>query len=477
MLSLFFLVQYHCRMAFLTLRYKCLPLLAFKCKIVEDEQFTGAMRVLKPKTSEREQSADKQLVGALHALKEKTVENEQFTGALRAIKAKTVESEPVTGAIRVLKAKTVENEQFTGTLRAIKQAAESERLHTALQTAKKRLIEMVIIEETPEEQTTSYTREKLKNAWQTLETAKIPRIPHGALKNAWQSLETNKLPLIAPETPPEAHQATTDEKRPRLASGMLKSAWQVLETGKLPRLAPETFEATRHPLKTLKEARHDRATLISLGLTALIVVVLFTIGGLTGNTLHAIQTFGPTDLSQLAGSELNIVTQQAPAFNASKALLRLSQLDENEYASQAEYDTWAYSACSTASMAEVFDAYGRHYHITDVLKVENAMGAITPQLGLLHDSDVAKTAAQFGFHTYWGENWTLDQVLSYANAGEPVIVGWPPDRYPEGHIVVVTGGNEHTIDLADSSLWDRQTLSRTQFMKWWGGFAAVVTPS
>jgi len=415
-LALFFPMQYHCRTAILTLRYQCLPLLALKRKFVENEQITGAMRALKHKAVEGEQFTGKQLTGAFHLLKEKTAENEQLTGALRAIKAKTVESEPVTGAIRVLKATTIENEQFTGALRAIKQTAESERLHTALQTAKKRLTEMVIVEETPEEQTTSYTREKLKNAW------------------------------------------------------------QVLETGKLPRLAPEAFTATRHPLKTLKEARHDRAALISLGLTALIVVVLFTLGELAGNTLHAIQTFSPTNLAQLAGSELNIVAQQAPALNASKALARLSQLDENEYASQAEYDTWAYSACSTASMTEVFNAYGHHYRITDVLKVENAIGAITPQLGLLHDSDVARTAAQFGFHTYWGENWTLDQILSYANAGEPVIVDWPPDRYPEGHIVVVTGGNAHTVDLADSSLWDRQTLSRTQFMKWWGGFAAVVTP-
>ena len=409
-LALFFPVQYHYRMAFLALHYKCFPLLAFKRKIVENEQFTGAMRALKPKA----------------------VEGEQFTGALRALKAKTVESEPVTGAIRVLKAKTIENEQFTGALRAIKQAAESERLHTALQTAKKRLTEMVIVEEAPEEQTISYTQEKLKNAWKTLETAKIPRVPHDTLKNAWQALET----------------------------------------GKLPRLAPETFAATRHPLKTLKEVRHDRATLIALGLTVFVLVALFTAGGIAGRTLYAVQTFGPVGLAQL-----NIVAQRAPVFNASKALVRLSQLDENEYASQTEYDMWAYSACSTASMTEVFNSYGHHYRITDVLKVENAIGAITPQLGLLHDGDIAKTAAQFDFHTHWGENWTLDQVLSYANAGEPVIVDWPPDRYPDGHIVVVTGGNAHTVDLADSSLWDRQAISRAQFMKWWGGFAAVVTPA
>jgi predicted double-glycine peptidase len=176
----------------------------------------------------------------------------------------------------------------------------------------------------------------------------------------------------------------------------------------------------------------------------------------------------------LAAADLDTTVQQG---NASRALVRISQLDPAQYNSQADFATWAYSACSTAAMTEVFNAYGRHYRIADVLKVESALGEITPQQGLLENVGVAHTAAQFGFQTNWGNSWTLDQVINTANAGYPVIVGWPPSLYPEGHIVVVIGGDAQTVRLADSSLWDRQAISRSQFLQWWGGFAAVVTPA
>ena len=38
---------------------------------------------------------------------------------------------------------------------------------------------------------------------------------------------------------------------------------------------------------------------------------------------------------------------------------------------------------------------------------------------------------------------------------------------------VVKGQSEK---LADSSLWNRQSLSRAQFLQWWEGFYAIVTP-
>ncbi len=106
-----------------------------------------------------------------------------------------------------------------------------------------------------------------------------------------------------------------------------------------------------------------------------------------------------------------------------------------------------------------------------MLKVEAAIGEITPRLGLLENAGIAHTAAKFGFQTTWGNNWTLAQVKNYANAGQPVIVGWPPSLYPDGHIVVVTGGDANNVFLADSSLWNRHTLTDAQFLQWWGGGA------
>jgi predicted double-glycine peptidase len=76
----------------------------------------------------------------------------------------------------------------------------------------------------------------------------------------------------------------------------------------------------------------------------------------------------------------------------------------------------------------------------------------------------------------WGHNLSLDQIITIANNGKPVIVSFPPDKYAGGHLLVVTGGNSTTVYLADSSLWNRHTLSRTQFLHWWEGFYAIVTP-
>jgi len=168
--------------------------------------------------------------------------------------------------------------------------------------------------------------------------------------------------------------------------------------------------------------------------------------------------------------------QNLPQFNASKSLVRLSQLDPTQYVSNQEFTTWAYSACSTTALTEVLNAYGHHFRVTDVLKIEASISEITPQLGLLNEVGIQHTAAQFGFKTTWGHNLSLDQIITIANQGRPVIVSFPPDRYAGGHLLVVTGGNSSIVKLADSSLWNRQSISRAQFLQWWEGFYAIVTP-
>ena len=218
-----------------------------------------------------------------------------------------------------------------------------------------------------------------------------------------------------------------------------------------------------------------RRTLVSLGFFVLLALTLFVQSGLADGAFQSL------------GKSLNLLADSAPAIDmnttahsaqvdASGQLVRISQLDPAQYSSSAEFNTWAYSACSAAAMTEVFNAYGYHYRVTDVLKVEAQIGEITPQLGLVRPEGIQNTAAQFGFQTTWGNNWTLDQVISTANRGEPVIVSFPPDRYDGGHILDVIGGNSTTVYLADTSLWNRHSLSRSQFLAWWEGYAAVVTP-
>src|SRR5258708_7828338 len=57
-------------------------------------------------------------------------------------------------------------------------------------------------------------------------------------------------------------------------------------------------------------------------------------------------------------------------------LIRISQLDCQQYASAAECNAWSSSTCSTAAMAEVanyYDGPGR-YRIHDILTVESSLG-------------------------------------------------------------------------------------------------------
>jgi hypothetical protein len=218
-----------------------------------------------------------------------------------------------------------------------------------------------------------------------------------------------------------------------------------------------------------------RRTLVSLGLLLMAVLTLFVQSGLADGVLQQLSTSVNELGHTLQATDVSTAAHMTP-LNASQQLVRISQLDPAQYSSSDEYHTRAFSACSAASMTEVLNAYGHQYQVTDILHVEAQIGEITPALGLLRPEGIEHTAAQFGFKTSWGNAWSLDQVIEAANHGKPVIVSFPPDRYEGGHLLVVTGGNRTTVYLADSSAWNRRSLSRVQFLQWWEGFAAVVTP-
>jgi hypothetical protein len=162
---------------------------------------------------------------------------------------------------------------------------------------------------------------------------------------------------------------------------------------------------------------------------------------------------------------------------ASRALKRLAQLDPNQYSSEQEYSLWAASACSTAAITEVINAYGYNYRISDILHIEIGQSVISPELGLLKLSGIDRTVAQFGFSTAQLKNAPLDSILSVANHGWPIIVNFPPGRdWSTGHFLVVTGGDSSTILLADSSSYNITSLSHQQFLQDWSGFAVIVMP-
>lgn len=182
-------------------------------------------------------------------------------------------------------------------------------------------------------------------------------------------------------------------------------------------------------------------------------------------------TFGSASLPSASTSG------SAPVYAASQHLSRLSQLDPAQYRSTQEFNLWAYSACSAASMTEVMNAYNHTYKITDVLEIEAAIHEITPDLGLLEEVGIQRTGARFGFTTTWGHNLSLDQVIAAANHGTPVIVSFPPARYPGGHILVVRGGDSAHVYLADSSRLNWTQVTRDRFMQLWAGFSAIMIPA
>lgn len=161
---------------------------------------------------------------------------------------------------------------------------------------------------------------------------------------------------------------------------------------------------------------------------------------------------------------------------AAKNLVRIYQLDPAQYYNQQDYDNWAYATCSAASMAEVINAYGHHYRLADILKVEAGLNQITPALGLLQPTGIDKTVAQFGFKATWLVKPSLDDAIRVANTGRPVIINFPPDRWAGGHILVMLGGDNDHVYVADSSRLNMRVFTRAKFLQYWVGFAVVVEP-
>lgn len=162
---------------------------------------------------------------------------------------------------------------------------------------------------------------------------------------------------------------------------------------------------------------------------------------------------------------------------ATENLHRLPQMDPAQYNSESEFNTWAASACSAASMTVVINAYGNDYRITDVLNVATEQNAITPELGLLEPAGINRTVEQFGFRTIQLNRAPLDSLISVANNGWPIIIGFPPGvNWPGGHILVVVGGEGDKVFLADSSTYNLSSVTRDYFMQNWGGMALIVMP-
>ena len=65
--------------------------------------------------------------------------------------------------------------------------------------------------------------------------------------------------------------------------------------------------------------------------------------------------------------------------------------------------------------------------------------------------------------------------MTKAEAGTPALVNFPPDTWPGGHFLIVSGGDETSVHLVDSSTLNMAVMSRSTFAKYWRGKAWTFT--
>lgn len=224
-----------------------------------------------------------------------------------------------------------------------------------------------------------------------------------------------------------------------------------------------------------------RRTLVSIGLLVMVLLALGVQGGLAGGgTLQNISKqlgLGITFFRQNQASDIHPEAQPLPE-TASTRLVRIDSAARSQYYTDYQWHVWSYSSCSGIAMEMVMNSYGRHLIAADVLQKELDLGVWSVQLGLLREDGIAMTAATYGFDTVAGHTRTLDNVISTANKGAPVIVSVRDSYYfPGGHIFVVRGGDSQYVYIADSSPGNFQRMTRDMFVGMWQGFSAVLTPN
>ncbi len=233
-------------------------------------------------------------------------------------------------------------------------------------------------------------------------------------------------------------------------------------TNKLPQVVPSAH---------LSHAWYNQQrTLVSLGLLVMMLIGVLIQTGAAGEVLTTLTQNISYRAAQIAGVGVQTAFQPL-AYSASARILRVDSAAANQYATQYQYQVWSYSSCSGISLEEVMNSYGHNYIASDVLQVESNMGIWNSYSGLTSgEAGMAKAAAYFGFKTSATPPRTLQDLISTANKGNPVIVGSP------GHILVVKGGDDNYVYMVDSAPADRTAMTYAQFMAFWDGFSVLLLP-
>ncbi|HLV99542.1 MAG TPA: C39 family peptidase [Ktedonobacterales bacterium] len=228
----------------------------------------------------------------------------------------------------------------------------------------------------------------------------------------------------------------------------------------------------------------------------LIGIVLFTVLAATLTTAG-----GGKGISQLFSAFHTSVPRAAAAavsmadWPITAHVQPIIQADNDAgYDSQAQHDDWWDSVCSAASFTEVARAWGNKNvtlgQVLDRLLAHDppyiaASGGLLSQDGWEWMAQAYGLKAQVAWHAY-----TFDGLVKQVTtSGIPMVIGMEGGSTdsPWGHFVVVTGGDNNQVQIADSSLWKMQSLPRSFFSEptygiindpiWWSGETVLLTPA
>lgn len=224
------------------------------------------------------------------------------------------------------------------------------------------------------------------------------------------------------------------------------------------------------PIRSKRPSNPSGIAAIGIVRTLLVSLVLYYVLSsslqLSG---HAALPLAPLPWATTSGTASSVATG-TPLRMDGKVASRVQPMTQMRrvdlYDSRAQFNLWGGSSCSAATLAEILTAYGLP-NMTIGRMIREFGRDISPQWGLLTYSAFNKVAAKYGLRAdvYLSDNpLTYKQMLYLTNTlGIPVVVNMRATTgyyhyLSGGHILVMTGGDNSRIRLADSSLYYMKSL-------------------
>lgn len=154
----------------------------------------------------------------------------------------------------------------------------------------------------------------------------------------------------------------------------------------------------------------------------------------------------------------------------------------SEYHSASQAGEWSPRSCGAASVTAVLRAFGipnqdgEMVRIGDVLEVAIDENAIASPGGWQGDNKFEPVLDHFAPFVSEDISGDMDEIIERANAGYPVITSVKSSYvFTGGHILVIAGGDQNSVLLADSSgYWggnreELKIVNRNEFESMWRG--------